>query len=248
MDASGRPNHRADGPDLIIVAGVSGSGKTAFLSQLKSGRLPDGLVLPVGAADWPIVQIEPGKRVCIQKLRRSITSRQSLPRRAQGVILHYDLKGWGEGHSDFENDPALALVSLARAVTVINLRVSRDRIIRQLTDRETKKSAKYEREQGRLMWQLALPALKVADHILPKSFARVIRRHTPYRKSRFLERLEVKIRAYALPGRLEEIHSRWAAYLSSIEKAGKPMKQIFVEPEAEPFSWRTTAERSFEST
>jgi hypothetical protein len=96
------PNKRAEGPDLIILAGVSGSGKTAFLRQLKSRRLPDGLVLPAGAADWPVVQIEAGKRVCIQKMRRAI----AMPLRAQGVIVHYDLQGRGGGPSDFEHDQA----------------------------------------------------------------------------------------------------------------------------------------------
>jgi hypothetical protein len=126
--------------------------------------------------------------------------------------------------------------------------VSHARIIRQLTDRETERFAKNERARGRLVWQLALPALKVAVQILPKSYAKALRRHTPYRKSRYLERLEAKLSTYALPGSLDEVYSGRAAYLNSIEEAGKPVQQIFVEPEAEPFSWRMTAERSFGST
>src|SRR5262245_36371873 len=116
--------------------------------------------------------------------------RHGLPRRAQGIILHYDLKVCRGGHSD--------------SAIVINLRVPLDRVIRQLTDRETKKFANFERDQRRLLWQL--PALKLPN-LFSKSFARALRLHTPYRKSRYLQRLEVKVRAFEVPGRLEEVYS-----------------------------------------
>jgi len=41
-------------------------------------------------------------QVGLQKMGRATASRHALPRRAQGVILHYDLKGWRGGRSDFD--------------------------------------------------------------------------------------------------------------------------------------------------
>lgn len=219
-----RPTSILDAPELVIVAGISGSGKSTFLKQIKSGRLPEGLVLPDGAQDWPVVG----------------SSRPVFPQGAPGIILHYDMNGrnlW-DG-ADYREDPALALVNRASAITVINLRPSPRRIISQLTNRESVKFEKQKREQGRLVWRLAAPAIQAADHILPTRLMKAIHRRTPFRNAP--ARLQKKLRVYEQPGWLDDLYARWGDYLNSIAQTGKPVQQIFIEPDDESFHWRLTS-------
>jgi hypothetical protein len=213
-----------DKPELVIIAGLSGSGKSAFLKQIKSDLLPEGVVLPDGVQDWPVVG----------------SSRPDYPPGAPGFILHYDMNGRGlwDG-AEYRDDPALVFVPWASALTVINLRPSPSQLTRQLTERENTKIAKRKREQSRLIWRLSILAIKVADRILPRHLTKAIRRRTPFRKTP--EGLQKKLRLYEQPGWLEDIYARWAVYLDSVAQTGKPVRQIFIEPDEESFRWRLTS-------
>ena len=101
--------------------------------------MPEGLVLPAGAKDWPVVG----------------TKRPHWPADAPGLILHYDMSGrdlW-DG-ADFSDDAPLALIDRAKAVMVITLCPPIDCVIRQLTEREAPKLririGKLKRKQERL--------------------------------------------------------------------------------------------------
>jgi hypothetical protein len=229
-DASARDKElsEAAAADLIIVAGVSGSGKSTFLEQIQSGYLPKGLVLPDGAKDWPVVG----------------TKRPDWPAGAPGVILHYDMSGrglWGGG--DYRNDAPLALVDRAKSVIVINLCPSIHRVIQQLKDRQTSKEKlkqdKLRRQQRRLIWRWAGPALRLGDLILPRRVISAIRYRTPFRNVE--EHTQSKLRVYEQPGWLEDLYKRWGAYLDSLAQTGKPVRQVFIEPDIGSFRWRVVA-------
>ena len=63
-----------------------------------------------------------------------------------------------------------------------------------------------------------------------------IRRRTPFRDVQ--EALHTKFRIYAQPGLIDELFSRWSAYLDAVARSGKPVQQIFIAPDAEWFRWR----------
>jgi hypothetical protein len=214
---------REPSPDLIIVAGISGSGKSTFLKQLKSGRLPRRLVLPADVKGWPVVG----------------SSQPIGPRGPEGVILHYDMNGrdlWNG--ADYHDDPALVLVGQARTIIVINLRPPLERLISQLTERESAKLEAQKRERSRLIWRLTAPAVRLALRILPPRIAKRVRQRTPFRYSE--ERLIKKLRVYKQPGWLDDLYARWGAYLDSVAQSGKQVRQIFLAPGVKSFCWRLT--------
>jgi hypothetical protein len=215
----------ANAADLIIVAGISGSGKSTFLEQIQSGYLPEGLMLPDGAKDWPVVG----------------TKRPDWPADAPGLILHYDMSGRGLWNgADYRNDAPLALIDRAKAVIVINLCPPIHRVIQQLKDRETPKVKlkldKLKRRQNRSIWRWVARALRAGDVILPRRVINAIRRRTPFRNLE--EHTQSKLRVYEQPGWLEDLYARWGAYLDTVTQSGKPVRQVFVEPEAGSFRWR----------
>lgn len=215
----------APAADLIIVAGISGSGKSTFLEQIQSGYVPEGLVLPAGAKDWPVVG----------------TKRPAWPANASGVILHYDMSGRGLWNgADFSDDAPLALIGRAKAVMVITLCPPIDCVIHQLTERESPKlrirTEKLKRKQGQLIWRLSAPAMRAGDYVLPRRIMSAIRRRTPFCDVQ--EALHTKFRIYAQPGLIDELFTRWRAYLDSVARSGKPVQQIFLEPDTESFRWR----------
>lgn len=70
--------------NLLIVAGVSGAGKSTFIDELVGKRLPPEIAsaLPPDAADWNVVHA-PAPHPLIAKLRRRRTAR--------GQILHHEI-------------------------------------------------------------------------------------------------------------------------------------------------------------
>ncbi|MGH6804881.1 MAG: hypothetical protein ACREC3_16195 [Methyloceanibacter sp.] len=119
---------------LLVVAGLSGSGKTTFLSALASHQLPAELIgrLPFGAASWPLAygHFEIGR------------SGQKLADEIPGLILHYPLNRLSD-ISDFRRDPVLELFNMAARITVVHLKVSPKRLIEQIVHRQmTKKKCR----------------------------------------------------------------------------------------------------------
>jgi hypothetical protein len=208
-------------PELLIVAGISGSGKSTFIKQLKLGRLPDDLILPEGVQDWPVIGSSP----------------QVYPNNVRGLVLHYDMNGRKlyDGR-DYRADPALDLVRHARAVTVVNIRPPRTRLVEQLSARESRRQERQRCEQARLIWRLAAPLHGAAEYVMPRPLMKVINRRIPFRD--FGKRLEGKRRIYEQPGWLDDMYARWESYLDSVAQTGKPMRRIFIEPEAASFQWR----------
>jgi hypothetical protein len=145
---------------------------------------------------------------------------------------------WDGG--DYRDDVPLALVDRAKAIIVINLCPSIHRVIQQLKDRQTSKEKlkqdKLNRRQRRPIWRWAGPALRAGDLILPRRVITAIRRRTPFRNVE--EHTQSKLRVYEQPGWLEALYGRWGAYLDSVAQSGKPVRQVFVEPDSESFRWR----------
>jgi hypothetical protein len=208
-------------PHLVILAGLSGSGKSTFVDQLRARELPEEINarLPAGIGDWPM---------------KGSSMRPVVPRVAPGIILHYDMNGRGiAAGRDFCDDPTLSCVTPANAVTVVNLRPPPDLLINQLVAREGGGRTKEEVLEETFTWRLLQSSY--VEHFL--------RRWKPWIARKRRQVCRRKIDLYEQDGWLDELYERWQAYLRSLVAKGTTVEQIFLEPDpstqvGNAYSWR----------
>ena len=137
----------------IVVAGPSGAGKNALIERLVSGEMQADVLAAL--------QLRPREAMLIAELDHALWMPQVLEMpEGRTPVMHYDMTHTGLAFSDgFERDPAFQILRMAETVTIVNLRPSRDRLIRQWGAAHLKVRAVW---QVRLRY--ALDALAQAIH------------------------------------------------------------------------------------
>ena len=120
----GRPEPKSE---LVVVAGLSGAGKTTFISQLKAGDVPRPItsLLPQKCANWTF-----------SKWKNGAAMREVRDRRLRKLVLHIAINRFSEQAPQSE---FLALMREFDRATIVNIATPRQRILHQLKSRSAKK-------------------------------------------------------------------------------------------------------------
>jgi len=113
---------------VLIVAGPSGAGKSAFLSELAAGRLQGEIqqLLPEGASTWREVWNN------LREHWEPLLARGHLDPKVPGIAVHYDITlQWLFLNGNLDRDPFWEVLKQSEAVTLVNIRPSRKRLLRQ---------------------------------------------------------------------------------------------------------------------
>ena len=110
---------------VIVVAGPSGAGKNAFITQLMWGQMQADVLAAL--------QLRPREAELIAELDHALWMPNVLDfPEGRTPVMHYEMTHTGLAFSDgFERDPALQILRMAETATIVNLRPLRDRLIRQ---------------------------------------------------------------------------------------------------------------------
>jgi len=231
---------------VIVVAGLSGAGKSAFMRNVATGRLPAKIQeqLPASARMW----VQSGHSY--PELKRFAKHPDQFPwlvtdpkdLRDLGLILPYDLTR--RSHAYVENyaaDPLLQVVLMASEVLVINVRPEPDRLLRQWAyvhmGAHTFEEI-YEKEHA---WRLSLlghKLVKTGRRVSP-ALVRYIKRWRPLKAARKKVRAQIAsvrkdprpwLKTYESARRIGTLFDRWQAFLAMAAARGVTIRQIDVEP------------------
>lgn len=110
---------------VIVVAGPSGAGKNAFITQLIWGHMQADVLATL--------QLRPREAELIAELDHALWMPDVLDfPEGRTPVMHYDMTHSELAFSDgFERDPALQILRMAEMATIVNLRPPRDRLIQQ---------------------------------------------------------------------------------------------------------------------
>jgi hypothetical protein len=110
---------------VIVVAGPSGAGKNAFITQLMWGQMQADVLAAL--------QLRPREAELIAELDHALWMPNVLDfPEGRTPVMHYEMTHTGLAFNDgFERDPALQILRMAETATIVNLRPPRDRLIRQ---------------------------------------------------------------------------------------------------------------------
>jgi hypothetical protein len=125
---SGSPSISVIIPSMLIVAGPSGVGKSAFLSDLASGNLSREIWanLPIGCDCW--------QEVAARGLSAHLEGRSPIDR--SNIALHYDLNNTIRlGASNYFENPTAEGVACTKEIVVVTIRASSERLQAQLLHR-----------------------------------------------------------------------------------------------------------------
>jgi hypothetical protein len=221
-------------PELVIVAGLSGAGKTTFLRQLKDNTLPPCISgqLPSASGNWPV-------RMWPKRTERSPEAPDS---GSKGLVLHLALNTLGdEGRCHELRD----LIDKFHKVTVVHILARPDRLVEQLKERS------FESDRfSRLILGLVNPRGVSVPGILKLPVLSLLAfrqkklktANARHKIARILSRLD----AYTHhPERLEKAKNGLRKVLRSASEAGIEIKQIRIEPAPVPsregqetYQWR----------
>lgn len=165
---------------LIIVAGVSGAGKSTFVQHALNH--PGTLDLP-DISDWLIY-----------------TNRSGWDdKESDGAVLDFDMEDLAA--------PILGMMDQAKKITVVNIRPPLNQIIWRLSEREYEMHTREEILRAKLKWRLMSAAFKPLAIVSP-SLEKIIRRLTPFRVKNRIARLDRKLGMYS-DSYLESLYARW---------------------------------------
>jgi hypothetical protein len=190
--------------------------------------------LPRNAGHWP--RLKHGRYRSWQSEMAGTT--KEIP----GVILEYDMTSV-RARRGFRNDPALALTCRAQLITVINLRLPVERLVRQVAYRETGATTQESIKRRKLLWgaayiarAVAFAPMRLAAKLVPLGIAETFKR-APFVVALWnalkKKGLFVKIGRYQRSGWLDELYERWQDYLQSVENEGAVVEQLFLEPDVD---------------
>ncbi len=230
---------------LIVVAGPSGAGKSAFVKQLALGGLSDDITckLPSGSQSW--IQLKTaGSEFWFPYI---IAAGRKTP--IDGLTLHYDMTRKKLKHMDFKDDPALKLLSLARHITIVNIRTKPQRVHEQLLYREisnpkspnnlltrSRRLFAYFLRSSILAMVRGLPTTCAAEHRLITALYYAWNALEPQPKIPSAEKIAnitKKVSDYEKEGWSEALEKNWQGYIELLEKNGKQLRQVFIIPAAD---------------
>lgn len=235
---------------VLIVAGPSGAGKSAFLRELAAGQLPAEIArhLPDNAQSWREVWCNrPTEWQPFIDLGRSAG-------KVPGIAVHYDITlKWLDLDQALERDPFWDLLRHCEAATVVNIRPSRQRLLRQWMHAHVGVDSVWSVYRKRAIGALsgtALSALRRLRTARPHSRKPHINRyprHVRFLKhwDRFLQRFQFSLSPsfdfYCRPGGIQKMLRSWDAVVTA-KLRGLPVRQIELEPASDAvataFRWR----------
>jgi hypothetical protein len=191
---------------LILVAGPQAAGKSTFMGQLASGRLPEELMghIPAGAANW----VHTDAKRFLDRTPET-HSAAGLPKALPGLVFHYSLIRRGRlDIESFAGDPALEILRLADEVLIISIVPPPARLVRQFAERALEEQAQKSKRPLRRLQRL----------ITGEGFSPMTTR-----QSRVFE-------LYQSAGWLERLYRDWEAYVETCRHTKKNVQAIRVEP------------------
>jgi hypothetical protein len=222
----------------LLVAGASGAGKSAFLSDLYSGRLASDIRghLPSGADTWPLVY-------CNHPEQWRQFATETAATETAGIVIHHDVTlQWRRHQPDIARDPFWQLLQWCDGVTMVVLKPSLKRLLVQ--------------------WSLAhlgMHPRKIRARKLVAAFARhltsairLLRKPPPPsdpgrirypRPVRFLRRVDRGLRSYRMgrighfdfysrPSNVDCMLDIWSEMIAA-KTAALPVTRIEIDPESE---------------
>jgi hypothetical protein len=223
---------------VLIVAGPSGAGKSAFLRELAAGRLPQEIAchLPDGSRTWREVWCNKPDQW------QPLIDPQEPAAKIAGIAVHYDITWkWLCLDQALEQDPFWDLLQHCAAATVVNIRPSRRRLLRQWMHAHVGVDSAWSVYRKRVLGALsgrALSALRRLRTARPHErkphinrYPRPIRflRHCDRMLQRFQFSLSPSFDVYCRPGSLERMLRAWDAVAAS-KLDGLPSRQIQLAP------------------
>jgi hypothetical protein len=203
--------------NLLVIAGLSGSGKSTFIRQLKHKRLPPDIArhLPADIHAWHHAWGK-RRRISFRLLRP--------PAKPRGQILHFDMttsttyrKSFAEGKSFAEvNEPHReekqlnALLAAAEEVRFVVIRASKDQLIRQLSGRA---AVTHLPAPLRPLVSRAGPLMLRLESLVPPG----VKEAAGHLGTRWVQRSDVRERnfrncqRYAQEAAIDSIHRDWEA-------------------------------------
>ena len=220
--------------ELLLVAGLSCSGKSTLINQLKSGALAQEITcaLPKRAREWPVVTGKvPGR------FKGFLNRSRSQP---TGQIMHCDITGaYFPGAAmavsrNYSKDDEVFCEQLASAATVhvVVVRTPRECLIGQVVTRSIllhvpplirARAARY------------VPQLVRLERILPASSANAAQGLS----RRWRHRAEIRdahsrlLARYAEAGDLKKIYDHWEDWLARKCADKKLFEVLYVEPQCQ---------------
>ena len=212
--------------DLLVVAGLSGAGKSVFVSQLASRQLPAHIMaeLPPGAENW-------------RQLKRSpydfyAESGEIIP----GLIFECTI---GSPHFARKfvvvanDEQSVHLFDWASSITIVHLKPTAERLLDQISHRRRAHRLKYASADGSTLLGAFAAAVEGRLDIAKKHLAWLFAFYFGYTR-RKLEALENrtawKRRKYQRRGFVESAYERWEDYVRRASAHKGPIKEIFVRP------------------
>lgn len=199
----------AESPQVVLIAGLSASGKTTFLKALKSGRLSSDITdqLPSKCSNWPIFE---ANKICDAPLTKNMLVAN--PDVSSGIFVHYDIADIRR-HSNFTyaDDPRLSFISEGIPWHLLHISTSLDRLRQQYANR-----TEVRREEKTKVKQYWARSVKPAINALR-------RRIDP---SRPLDRTQL----YSNANESRAILEKWACFVESLEDSHKPRSTLHVAP------------------
>jgi hypothetical protein len=236
---------------VLVVAGLSGSGKSTFVTQLAAGKLSRDIAsrLPTGVETWMVLRAS----------NRDHWSPLMGQANEQLVILEYDMAN----RSMLENphitpDAEIAtLLRDAKELTIINLRPTLEVIVEQLAARKPLANERLRKLQAVLIrWQSELfqTILNVAS-ATPRPIRERIKTILKKRKRSLREQsrevqsdldayetLDLKEVRYNQSEWLRRIYAAWDQWIDELAQNGATVNEVYLEPDSDAsgseYAWR----------
>ena len=222
--------------ELLVVAGLSGSGKSVFVSQLASRQLPAHILaeLPPGAEDW--------QQFSRQELMDLLAGSDQI---TPGLIFQCTI---GSPHHTRKfalranDERSVHLFDWASSITIVHVKPTAERLLDQISQRKSAHQFRYASIYGpltdafaaaargrlltakkRLVWHLAV--YSGYSHLAPDNKQGKLRKLAALNK-----RMAWKTRKYQQSGFIERAHERWEDYVRRTSPSKCPIKEVFVRP------------------
>ena len=217
---------------LVVIAGPSASGKSAFVGEFLRGPIPEPLQarLRIAGEDWNRLEwAEFTSKRCAYEFSQIAGDKKNL-----FVVLEYDTLRKERLKGGFESDPTFNILDFADEITIVTLRSTPERLISQTLHRETGvrmngiKATKTARRSGILV-RFAAHALLPADLILRLKRAKFLKR--ALRPLNIRSVVQSKIGLFNQSSWLDEHYRQWQAYVSDLATKRVSLRHLELRPD-----------------